>query len=675
MHNSENSLSIEEKALQTYQNNLLYFQKKHPEIHKKLSLLDLAINSGQYIENYTLEYKDGTYFDVQEISSGGWLYGNNSKIYSQNLSQTINLKKQGSVFGAQKFIDYQDNELENIQAKDLSYENEQWATIDIIEYCKQNAPKSTTMLRAKKAIFLDTGLGIHISELLKKLNPKVILITENNLELFRLSLFVTNYSEVLKNTIAFFSIADNLTQEKETFLSFLDTSFSDSLYIKFIPFFKGFKDKLQRYQNYVLTQEHLAYPYHAHLIRSIDSARYINSNYLFLDVSQKHSLDLFSNRPVLLVLSGPSAEKNIHWIKENQDKFLIVCALATCKLLYKNDIQADVIINIHPTKDETLRFFKDINKQYFTNATILLASTVHPDIVQEFQSDNIYFIQNGTDYKTNLGSFSASSIGEYSYGLFLKLGVKNIYLLGLDLALDPDTLKSHNSYHPHGTQGKLINDDSTSAEFHVVFVKGNFREKVPTYIYFTPLIDNFKLFSETIKDRTQTVYNLNDGAFLDGSQPLHISNLVLDEFSKLNKKLLHKEFIGSLNTISSNELSVHDKNLISQQIKQAKKTKKLLAKHSSKKYKDVNSYLRALYKLIKELSSIESRSKTYLSLIYFLYIKSTLPYIVELFNTKELNNVDIHINNIDNIFLEQLEKIYMKFIEGLESNLSEIPKS
>jgi len=462
--------NIEQQALNNYQQNLEYLEKNHKSVYTKLTLLEAAINSGQYKEKYILEYKDDSYFDVLELSTNTWLYNQDSVEYSKNITDNITLEKTGSIFECQRFIDYKESELKSIKEKKLDMLNDLWATIDIVDYCKKNAPKTTTMIQSNKVIFLEIGLGLHLSLSLKKLNPKVIFISESNLELFRLSLFVTNYANLFKNKILFLSISESNEQEKVSFISFLDKFFHFNLYVKFIPFFNDHRKHLSKYQEYVISQEHLTYPYHAHLIRSIDSPRYLVEEYPFLNILEKRSLPILANYPILLVLSGPSAEKNILWIKENQNRFLVVCALATCKLLYMNDIQADIVINIHPSRDETLRFFKDIDKMYFKNTTVLLSSNVHPDVTDSFHCKNLYFIQTGSEYKKDFGSLGASSIGEYSYGLLLTLGAKEIYLAGLDLALDPDTLNSHNSYHPHGIKGTLEHNDSINIDEKVVFV-------------------------------------------------------------------------------------------------------------------------------------------------------------------------------------------------------------
>jgi hypothetical protein len=64
--------SIEQKALETYQNNMRYLSESHPNIHKKMQTLEAAIETGQFHEKYALEYLDG-YFDVKEHNTGNYL--------------------------------------------------------------------------------------------------------------------------------------------------------------------------------------------------------------------------------------------------------------------------------------------------------------------------------------------------------------------------------------------------------------------------------------------------------------------------------------------------------------------------------------------------------------------------------------------------------------------------
>ncbi len=62
--------SIEQIAITTYQNNLLYFQKEQPRVYEKVTAFENAVANGYYQEKYELEYKEEGYFDVKEKSSG-----------------------------------------------------------------------------------------------------------------------------------------------------------------------------------------------------------------------------------------------------------------------------------------------------------------------------------------------------------------------------------------------------------------------------------------------------------------------------------------------------------------------------------------------------------------------------------------------------------------------------
>ena len=60
-----------------------------------------------------------------------------------------------------------------------------------------------------KFIFCGVGLGFHIAEIQNKVKSSLIFIMEDNLEIFRLSLFTTNYQSISEQARLFFSIMDD----------------------------------------------------------------------------------------------------------------------------------------------------------------------------------------------------------------------------------------------------------------------------------------------------------------------------------------------------------------------------------------------------------------------------------------------------------------------------------
>ena len=189
-----NETSVQEQAALCYENNLIYLQNNHPELFQKVSLLDLAIDQGQYEERYVLEYMDAGYFDLKEVATGNYLYGENSDDFAKEM---------------------------------ISGE------ID------------TTAI--KKAIFFGTGLGTHISFIAKGAEqPVSFLIIEDDLELFRLSLFVTNFSDMAQTVRFVFSVMENEEALKKSFKMFFEDAKEDNAYIPFFTFFTHYQEKAEK---------------------------------------------------------------------------------------------------------------------------------------------------------------------------------------------------------------------------------------------------------------------------------------------------------------------------------------------------------------------------------------------------------------------------------------------
>jgi len=71
--------------------------------------------------------------------------------------------------------------------------------------------------KSKKIAFLGTGLGTHITSILRALKPKKILIIEEDIQVFRCSLYVTDYealSEISKIKFSIDRKKDTLNYEE-----------------------------------------------------------------------------------------------------------------------------------------------------------------------------------------------------------------------------------------------------------------------------------------------------------------------------------------------------------------------------------------------------------------------------------------------------------------------------
>ena len=662
---------IELQALKIYQNNLKYFEENHENLYKRISLLNALIEDAKYQEKYILEYKNEGYFDVQELSTNEWLYGENSVAYSKKIVDNTTFKRTGGVFKGHKLVSASKEDTEFIDKSELSFHNSLWATIKLINYINTYTPADSYMNRINKVIFLDIGLGLHIKEVIQKLSSQVVFIKEKNLELFRLSLFIINYEELAKSNFLYFSIAEDELEERETFISYLNQGNNYNLNMKHIPFNSEYPSDLRRLQGHVLTQSYVNYGYSAMLLRFIDSIYYLAHDYSFLNVNKFHNDNLLSDLPVLLLFSGPSTSKNMKWIQDNHERFIIVSALSTCRLLHKNGIKPDVVIHIDPGAETTALLFDGIDtEEYFKQTMVILASNVDKSTFERFNSSKVHFVEQGTFYKKGFGRLSAPSVGEYTYALFLIFGAQKIFLLGIDLALDNETFQTHGDSHAFNQKGEINNQDaSLNPEIAIEFVKGNLLDKVPSNAGYKMSHTQFEVFSDELKSKTTTVYNLSNGAYLKGTEPLYIDKYDWNQIHVLNKETIHKQFIAFFKDIGESEFNEGDRKQIKYQIKEAKKLEKIIKKFQKKKFANVQVYLDAVGRLSAELSDMNYKSNSDLAQVYYEYFSIVLSYIFDLFNTKNLSTVDKHVRNVNTILLQQLLKISNLYISKLENYL------
>lgn len=658
---------ITTNALQMFQKNLSYLEENHKAVFDKVNLLNLLIDEGTYREKYALEYRDNSYFDIVELASGEFLYKNNSLQASERMVDTIDLKRTGAVFKAQKFIRATDEQAEEIDKSELSFHNSLWSTIKITNYVSKHTSSQTEMGRVHKILFLGVGLGLHLKAMIEKLNAQIIFIKEKNLETFRLSLFVTDYSALFGEL--FFSLTDDENEERENFLGFLNRGNNHNLHLKHIPFTLDYALELQRLQTHVLSQSYINYGYSAMLFRFISSPRYLARGYSFLNISKTYSNNIFSQKPVLALFSGPSTSRNIQWVIANRERFIVVSALSTCRLLNRHNITPDIVVHIDPGENTSLLFEGLDLECYFDNAQILLASNVDETTLGKFDCSKVHFIEQGTLYKKGFGRFSAPSVGEYTYGMMLLLGATNLFMLGVDLALDNDTLQTHGDFHPFQATGQF-NDQSASLNPNesITYVKGNLQESVPSLSAYKISLEQVEIFTQMLK-RDQKVYNLSSGAYLEGCEPLRFDDHDWNNLEPLNRQELHEQIGKFFHSIGSDDFNEDDKGQLKHQIKEAKKLEKTIKQHQKKKFANAEAYLNSLSQLSWDLGDMEYKTNSDLAQVYYEYFSIIMSYIFDLFNTKELINPNKHVTAINALLVKQLLKMSTLYITKLEGYL------
>ena len=669
--------SIEHQAFQTYTNNLLFFKQKHPKLFEKLNLLEVAIESGQYKEKYSLEYKDDSYFDVIDLSTNQYLYNQNSNDFAKKFAKRVNFKKSDATIET-----YYNNQFNKPAAKILDNQDicksAHTATAPIIHYISSVIPKDSTMKKIYKHVFLGVGLGVHLPTVHDKIKSLSYFIVEDDLELFRLSLFVIDYTYIAKDSILFFSIQENEQDFQLNFKSFLENALAYNHDLKYSMFSNHYNSKIQFMLSIILSQNHLIYSYSKMLTKNIRILNILNKNFNFLNIPSLQQQASFKDKPVLVVAAGPSLDKNKEWLKQNHKRFIIITPLVTLKTFEKLNISPDIIVHIDEKELDLTKIQKILNSSFdlIKNSLYIFAPSVSKNIIKIFDKNNIFFIQHlSALYKKDLGGLQTPSIGEYNYALSLILGAKEIYLLGLDLALDSKTGKTHSD--DHHTK-RIINLDTNNTQQtnatlqkSVLKVKGNFDPFVFTTPLFNMSIFTTNTIAKAIK-KDQKVYNLSNGAYFKKTIPTHAKDVDVEKYSILDKKLLHKNIHDIFKTNASNSLRIQDIQLLHDKQKKARYKKKRIRQFSSKKFKTTQEFIDKYLKLVTTLSNSSDGTIDELSKIFDLYCRYTSHYIIDLFNTIELENPKEHITNISQILIKQLYKIVDRYMYELEKILKDI---
>ena len=673
-------ISIEEQAIQTFQENLRFFQMYNLQVYNKIVALNTAIEKGYYEEKYDLEYKDEGYFDVKEKTTGNYLYNSDSNIYAQQAANSIDYKKIDNLFETFHNVSFSKESIKKIEEQSDLTKYGYAPVVSLLNYSKEHASKDkTTMIKIYKFIFLGTGLGTHISTIHEKINSNVYLIIEDDLELFRLSLFVTNYQKLTENNNAklFFSIFDDEVDFSTTVQNFLKEQFIYNHYLKFFKMLNHDETKLKEIQSIIVTQPHISFNYSALLISMFRPLEHLINKYKILKLNANYQNSPFSKYPVLLIGAGPSFDKNIDWLKQNHKKFIIVTVSALMAKFEEIGIKPDIITHTHGFKDAMPHIEKVKDMRFFDETILLFAAMSYPKFMEKFKKENVYIFEGSSSYKNNFGSLTAPNIGALSYGLLLLFKTNELYLLGLDFAMDQESGSTHSTVHAHTRKLKLELHDvggGINARNEIIEVEGNFQKTV----YTTPLLNSMKrqcnLISKSFKKRDQLIYNLSDGAKINDAIALKINDQKICKLEKINKTELYQSFHRLFDKNSENFLTRKEWEHINKRLTYYDSIIEILKKHlETPHYNDINQYHYNLLGTFYNILSDNTNTLAYdIDTLLTLYLEFMSGYLFDLINTREIKNKKKLIKQLDQITIPQLIRMINFYKEKIETYLQDI---
>lgn len=538
MEELQNSLS------NIYTKNLNFLQSNHYDIFEKIEDLSEKINNKTYIEELSLEYKDEGYFDIYNSNNKEYIYGFNSYLEADKRRDLTDLTEKQSINLLR--VDDRTNKLGLMATLGeinplVNFLNE---TID---------NKNLSFSQIYKFIFIGVGAGIHIHEINKKINPMNTLIIEPNIELFRLSLFLIDYSIFDEgNRQLFLSIGNNKI-ERNTILHNFTTNHSYMNYnIKHHLFHPDQSYILDELISFYSDNNPMSFPYHALLQVFERTVGFMKAEHKFLKKDLFFEKSMFKDEKVLIICAGPSLDQSIDWIYENQDKFVIVCVDVILRKLEKNNIVPDIVVSIDPSH-LCANYLTTEDKDYLKNSAIIFLSQQHEETIDAVKDLNFYFSQVMSISKEIGYVLTAPNVGAFSFVISATLGAKELYLIGNDAAFNQDTGSRYSTDSSHSQMENLniYQDSNLIKREDIQEVKGNFRDTIKST---RDLLTFRNIFQECIPllGDNYTAYNLSDGAYMEGFTPLkhediNLAECKIKEFNSIEELNKCSDIVNDLN--------------------------------------------------------------------------------------------------------------------------------
>ncbi|SFV54613.1 hypothetical protein MNB_SM-6-875 [hydrothermal vent metagenome] len=671
-----NNTSIETQAQHTYEKNMLYFQAEHQGLYNQLTAFENALQNQYYTPKYELEYKQEGYFDVVELESGKWLYNMDSNTHADAIKEYVDFSKKDNLFETFRNLAFTKEMLHKYEKMD-PLESAITTIAPIVNYTNQFANKETTMKKIYKFIFMGVGLGLHLTKLHEKLNSYTYFIVEDDLELFYLSLFVTDYKALTNNNATLiFSVFDDDDMFRYKTHAFLREMPVYNHYLKYFHLLSHSTEKLKIMHSVIISQDYLKFPHSAVMQIYLRPLDYIQDAYKYVNIEALAENAIFKNNPVLLLAAGPSLQNNIEWVAKHQNSFTIIAVTAAMGLLEKNNIKPDILIHVDGFQASMKHLEKVEDIHFFDESIKLFASFTYPEFAQAFSKENLYIFQAAATIKKGYGQLTASNVGIMSYALAVKFQAQELYALGLDMALDAKTGQTHLSEHVHSKKLDIdhVLDLEENINYHETVLKteGNFQEEVPTTPHFIASLAELRGILSTIQTDEQKTYNLSNGAAIYKAIPKKINEINIQSNLQKPDPILKTTF----ERFSSTNLSDDERKVIQQRVKHATNILSLLNDFEKKHFSTLDKFHYDLLGLFMDILAEDGRDEVGdTDKVITLYIQMISGYIFDFINTKEISNPKKHIKKLSKLLTAQLSRLIKYYKKYLENFLEAIEKN
>jgi hypothetical protein len=397
------------------------------------------------------------------------------------------------------------------------------------------------------------GLGYQLGCLYEKTTPANIFIFEPDADLFYASLFTFEWADLLsyilsKNLGVHFFIGQN-AEEVILDLRAVVTIKNPFICATTFGFVHYYSEELMKLQKKVANEFYLLSMgwgfFDDNLFSLSHSLHNLENGVSFLK-KNINLPDVFKKTPVFVVANGPSLDFSIDFIRENQDKMLVVACGTAVTALYRAGIKPDIYIAVERVT-VVPNSLRSINATDFLKDILLIGPDIlHPDC-QQFFKQSIYALKadepmfsllfantNITDEVKNI-AFINPLVGNAGVSIPLHLGFERLYLAGLDNGFK--SKEHHHSkysmyYDEQGETKQQFKNMALAQGDHIL--PGNFGGEVISNSLFSASVMMLDVAVNHFPEAK--CFNCSDGAAIKGAQPLDIQNVDFYNEPKIDKK-------------------------------------------------------------------------------------------------------------------------------------------
>lgn len=258
----------------------------------------------------------------------------------------------------------------------------------------------------------------------------------------------------------------------------------------------------------------------------------------------------FCKLPLFIIGNGPSLDKDIAFLRKNQDQALIIACGTALDTLYHAGIKPDFYAATERTPEiaETLDAIPD--KDFIRSLTLLAGDVIHPYTQDRFEHTAIFgkpdepfywriFSRLKIGQKIRIVNVMNPIVGNLGISSALSLGFCNIYLFGIDNGKPVNAKRMHSQYSATYSSHGVSDSDGNYDISQGTTLPGNFGGEVQAnYIYrlanrHMELVIDAAIKSSQGKTK---IYNCSGGARICGTIPSHSEDLDTSFFNPIDKQ-------------------------------------------------------------------------------------------------------------------------------------------